>query len=84
MRTIKIEGCEYPKFQNIRDILYSHIPFGVISNTYSKEMKTAFFVFWDLAYIPDALKEYIMEPPNNPLLEKCNKAMNELKASQIW
>jgi len=81
MRTVKIENCKYEKFQAVRSVLWQSIPFGLISENYDKEMSMAIFRFWDLAYVPDALKEYVMEPPNNAAMEKCNAAMDKIKKS---
>lgn len=63
MRLIKIENCSYERYEKIRDAIYSVIPFAVLNNEYSKNLRTGFFNFWDVAYIPDELKKYIVQPP---------------------
>jgi len=74
MRLIKIENCSYEKYSKIADAIYSVIPFALINDAYRKDLKTAYFNFWDSDYIPDDLKKYIMQPPlsreNQKLLHK--------------
>ena len=63
MRLIKIENCSYEKFEAIRDTIYSVIPFAIINQGYSRKLQMAIFNFWDVTYIPEELKKYIMQPP---------------------
>ena len=63
MRLIKIENCSYETFEKIRDAIYEVIPFAIINQGYSKNLQMAIFNFWDVEYIPDDLKQYIMQPP---------------------
>lgn len=82
MRLIKIEDCSYEKYSRIADAIYSVIPFALINDAYRKELKTAYFNFWDVEYIPESLRKYIMQPPlsreNKALLhEKLEEAFNE-------
>jgi len=63
MRLIKIENCEYETYNKIRNAIMSVIPFAIINQDYSKDLKTAIFNFWDVEYIPEDLKKYIMQPP---------------------
>lgn len=63
MRLIKIPDLEYEQYEKIRDAIYSVIPFALLNQQYSKKLKTGFFNFWDVAYIPDELKKYIVQPP---------------------
>lgn len=81
MRLIKISKCSYEQYESIRDAIYSVIPFALINNEYSKKLETAFFNFWDVEYIPDDLKRFIMQPPlsreNKELLHE--KMMDAVK-----
>ena len=63
MRLSKIENCSYEQYSKIADAIYSVIPFAIINDAYRKNLKTAYFNFWDVAYIPEELQKYIMQPP---------------------
>lgn len=81
MRLIKIPDLEYVQYEKIRDAIYSVIPFALLNQQYSKKLKTGFFNFWDVAYIPEELRKYIVQPPvsreNFELLHK--KMIDALK-----
>ena len=79
MRLIKIENCSYERFEAIRDAIYEVIPFAIINQGYSKKLQMAFFNFWDVEYIPDELKQYIVQPP----LSRENKELLKEKLSQL-
>ena len=74
MRLIKIEDCSYEQYNKIANAIYSVIPFALINDAYRKDLKTAYFNFWDVEYIPESLRKYIMQPPlsreNKELLHK--------------
>ena len=63
MRLIKIPDLEYEQYEKIRDAIYSVIPFALLNQQYCKSMKTGFFNFWDVAYIPEELRQFIVQPP---------------------
>lgn len=63
MRLIKIENLTYREYEKIRDAIYSVIPFALLNQQYSDKLRTGFFNFWDVEYIPEVLKKYIMQPP---------------------
>lgn len=63
MRLIQIKNCSYGKFEKIRDAIYEVIPFAIINQGYSKKLNLAIFNFWDVAYIPEELRKYILQPP---------------------
>jgi hypothetical protein len=77
MRLCKIPNLEYPKFEQIRDAIYSTIPFAVIHVGYSPKLKLGIFNFWDSDYIPEEMKQFIMQPPlsreNRELMTKALK-----------
>lgn len=82
MRLIKIENCSYESYSKIANAIYSVIPFALINDAYRKDLRTAFFNFWDVEYIPEELKKYILQPPlsreNKELLhEKLIKAFGD-------
>jgi hypothetical protein len=79
MRLIKIENCSYERFEAIRDAIYEVIPFAIINQGYSKKLKMAIFNFWDVEYIPEELKKYIMQPP----LSRENKELLKEKLSLL-
>ena len=80
MRTVKIEKIEYETFKRVRGLLYANIPYALISNTYLDDLKTAFFVFWDLAYVPESLKKYIMELHDPGKFAAMNKNIGDILA----
>jgi len=63
MRLCKIPNLDYKQFEAIRDVLYSNVPFALIHVGYSPILKVGIFNFWDSDYIPDEMKQYIMQPP---------------------
>lgn len=63
MRMLKIPNLEYEQYNAIRNSIYKTIPFAIINNEYLPDLKMGFFNFWDVAYIPDVLRKYIMQPP---------------------
>ncbi|MCK5160087.1 MAG: hypothetical protein KAQ99_00785 [Candidatus Aureabacteria bacterium] len=65
MRTVKIPNCEYPLFEKIRDIYLKHMPWAILKETYSKELKLAIFTFNDSRYIAAELDVFMLEPPAN-------------------
>lgn len=79
MRLIKIQPCSYKTFSAIRDAIYSVIPFAIINQGYSAELSMAIFNFWDVEYIPDELKKYIMQPP----LSRENKELLKEKLREV-
>lgn len=79
MRLIKIENCSHERFEQIRDAIYEVIPFAIINQGYSKKLKMAIFNFWDVEYIPQELKKYIVQPP----LSRENKELLKEKLSQL-
>ena len=79
MRLIKIENCSYEKYNTIRNAIMSVIPFAIINQDYSKDLKIAIFNFWDVEYIPESLKKYIMQPP----LSRENRALLHKKLRDI-
>lgn len=79
MRLIKIQPCSYEKFEAIRDTIYEVIPFAIINQGYSKKLEMAIFNFWDVEYIPDELKKYIMQPP----LSRENKKLLKEKLAAL-
>lgn len=80
MRLIRIEDCSYKKFEAIRDAIFSVIPFAIINQGYSKKLRMAIFNFWDVEYIPDELKKYIVQPP----LSRENKALLHEKMLEVF
>lgn len=79
MRMIKIENCSYHKYDIIRNAIMSVIPYALINQDYSKELKLAVFNFWDSDYIPKDLKKFIMQPP----LSRENQDLLHKKLSEI-
>ncbi len=63
MRLITIPKCSYAQYEQIRDAIYSVIPFALFNQQYVKSTQTAYFNFWDVSYIPPELQHYIMQPP---------------------
>ncbi len=63
MRTINIPFCSYEIYEGIRDIIIKNVPFALINDMYSKKEQIAVFNLWDSDYIPDELKDFIMQPP---------------------
>lgn len=61
MRLVEINECEYPRFKLIRRRLWADpkTTFGVITAEYASDLKIARFWFWDLAYIPENLREHM-------------------------
>ena len=80
MRLIKIEKCSYEKFEKIRDAIYEVIPFAIFNEGYSPKLKMAIFNFWDVEYIPESLRKYIMQPP----LSRENKALLKEKLQEAF
>lgn len=70
MRLVKIPDLEYKDYEVIRDTIDSNIPFAIIDMRYSPKLKVGIFNFWDSNYIPDEMKQFIMQPP----LSRENKA----------
>jgi len=79
MRLIKIEQCDYKTYSTIRDTIMEVIPFALINQDYSPNLKVAIFNFWDVAYIPEELRKYIMQPP----LSRENQALLREKLSKV-
>jgi len=79
MRLISIDDCSYERFEAIRDAIFEVIPFAIINQGYSKKLKRAIFNFWDVEYIPEELKKYIMQPP----LSRENKALLKQKLKDL-
>ena len=79
MRLIKIEPCSYERFEQIRDAIYEVIPFAIINQGYSSKLKLAIFNFWDVEYIPEQLKKYIVQPP----LSRENKELLKEKLAEL-
>lgn len=77
MRIVIMTEISYPMFEKIRNLLYKYISYALISNTYCNQ--TAYFQFWDEAYIPLQLKSYISSPVNKKVIEELDA---ELK--KIW
>lgn len=80
MRLVKLENIEYKEWELIFRSIIEVIPFALLNQGYSKELKTGFFNFWDSDYIPNELKPFIMQPPLSRenlglLTEKMKKAM---------
>jgi len=63
MRTIKLKDCSYERYNAIRNAIIEVIPFALLNQGYSADLKEGFFNFWDSDYIPDELKEFILQPP---------------------
>lgn len=63
MRLIKIPNCSYEQYCKIADTIYEVIPFALINDAYRGNLQTAFFNFWDVSYIPEDLRKYIVQPP---------------------
>jgi len=76
MRLVKIENCSYEKYNAIRNAIYQNIPFALINNEYSKELRTAYFNFWDSDYIPEQLRKHIVQPPADR--ENTEKMLQEI------
>ena len=76
MRLVKIPDISYQEFEKIIDLLCESIPYGLVSWNYRKNLKTAFFQFWDEFYIPKSLKKFISRPPGTE--EKMLKLSNEI------
>lgn len=79
MRLVKIQPCSYEKFSKIRDIIYETFPFALINQGYSSELSMAIFNFWDVDFIPYALRKYIMQPP----MSRENKELLKQKLSEV-
>jgi hypothetical protein len=77
MKLVKIEGCSYDSYSKIADAIYSVTPFALINDAYRKELRTAFFNFWDTEYIPEKLKKYTM-PFNEDLMKILNDKINAI------
>lgn len=89
MRMCRIDNLDYPAFEVIRDAIYSVIPFAVIEVQYSKNLRTGYFNFWDSDYIPDEMKEFIVQPPmsreNKELLhERLGAVIDAWKKGQTF
>lgn len=76
MRLVLIPNCEYSKFESIRDIIVDNIPFCLLDSGYSKNLKKAWFNFWDVEYIPMNLRDYILQPPASR--ENVERLLSEL------
>lgn len=63
MRMLEIPDMEYEKFRAVADAILEVIPFSLVNLEYSKKLKTGFFYFWDVSYIPDSLIKYAKFPP---------------------
>jgi len=61
MRTVIIKDISYECYQEIRDELYSVIPYAMYNENFCNG--NAYFMFWDGQYVPDSLAEYITAPP---------------------
>lgn len=74
MRLIRIPAISYDQYNKIRNAIYKVIPFALLNQQYIASTQTAYFNFWDVTYIPDILKKYIVQPPlsreNMELLHK--------------
>ncbi|MHA1382338.1 MAG: hypothetical protein ACTSR3_01130 [Candidatus Helarchaeota archaeon] len=75
MKLVKIENCGHELYARILGILLKEIPFALINQAYNNTI--AYFMFWDSAYVPEELKKYIVEIPENP--EKVNRINNNIK-----
>lgn len=83
MRLIKIPNIEYQTFEKVRDAIFDTIPFACIESVYSKKLRTGFFNFWDVTYIPDSLKQYIVQPPmSRENVEKLHQALENAFANE--
>ena len=78
MRYVKIENCSYEKFNKIRNAEVLNQPYAIVMAQYSRDLQIAVFAYNDRAYVPDALKEYIQEPPNDAHLAAVNKELEDL------
>ena len=79
MRLIRIENLKQYDYMKIKDAILSVIPFALINQTYSRKLRTGYFNFWDVEYVPDELKKYIMQPP----LSRENKALLHEKLKDV-
>lgn len=79
MRTIKIPFCSYEIYEGMRDVIIKNVPFALINDMYSKKEQIAVFNLWDSDYIPDELKDFIMQPP----LSRENKEKMSIELSSF-
>ena len=63
MRMLQIPDLLYEDYRDIADAILSTIPFVVINLEYSKKLKTGFFYFWDMLYVPESLRQFAVIPP---------------------
>ncbi len=63
MRFIRIENCDYVKYEAMRDLIMSKEGFAILNDQYSAKLQTATFYFWGLEYIPPELHQYVVQPP---------------------
>lgn len=79
MRMLEIPNLEYEKFRAIADAILEVIPFSLVNLEYSAKLKTGFFYFWDVSYIPESLLKYARFPPKtHENVEKLHKKILEV------
>ena len=91
MRMLKIPEMEYDLYREFADAILETIPFSIVNLEYSLKLKTGFFYFWDMLYVPASLREYAMFPPKthenvqllHERIEAIIKADNKKKAFDV-
>lgn len=62
----------------IVETILEHVPFGLISSTWSEHTKKAYLWFWDESYVPEALKKFLTTPPGNEdKIKEMNKRIGD-------
>ena len=68
MLTVKKE-MSYDEYAALRREIFKNISFGVVNaefiNDYPGKRGMAYFQFWDLKYVPECLKPYLLHIPGN-------------------
>ncbi|MHA1440268.1 MAG: hypothetical protein ACTSPK_00200 [Candidatus Heimdallarchaeota archaeon] len=75
MKLVVIENCGHDFYAKTLDVILKETPFALINQAYNNTI--AYFMFWDSAYVPDELKVYIKDIPQNP--EKTQRINDKLK-----
>jgi len=68
----------HDKYAAILKEILKTVPFALLNAEYNDGV--GFFYFWDSDYIPDILKQFIVNPPSN---REDIKEMNK-KLSDVW
>ena len=77
MKTVKLVHCKYELFEQIKDLIFEFIPFGITYAGYSPKSNIAVFNFWDTDYIPQALMCFV-QPFNQELMKLFDDKAKEI------